>query len=119
MDYTEKYLKYKNKYSAAKKKQNELKNLSGGNSKNGKLILFKAAWCSHCTKFEPTWNSIQQNKHNNVQYVTYDANSDADVIKNYNITGYPTLLLSKNNKIVEYVGNRTIDGIQDFINSYN
>ena len=119
MDYTEKYLKYKNKYSAAKKKQNEEMNLRGGGRNNSKLILFKAAWCSHCVKFEPTWNSIQQNKNNNVQYVTYDANNDSEAIRKYNITGYPTLLLSKNNKLVEYVGNRTIDGIQDFIKSYN
>jgi thiol-disulfide isomerase/thioredoxin len=107
-----KYLKYKSKY------QNE-KNLIGGKSKNN-ISLFKASWCPHCVAFETVWNQLQKDSQLNtkVKFNTYDSEIHTDIIQSKNITGYPTLILSKGNKEIEYNGARVFDAVKDFILSY-
>ena len=118
-DYTNKYLKYKTKYN------NEKNIYGGGNSKDNiktNLIYFGASWCGHCRTFGPTWERIESNKQANVNYIKYDADDDKHMLKKYNISGFPTVILEtnsgKDNKLIEYVGSRSYEGIQDFITKY-
>jgi thioredoxin 1 len=119
MDYQHKYLKYKSKYFKLKSQKKQLiKNLSGGSNLNT-LYLFKAEWCGHCKMFKDTWNELKKTVGNKIKLVAFDADKDADTIKNYNINGYPTLILKSNNKAIEYVGSRDLNSIKDFINEYS
>lgn len=111
MNYREKYLKYKSKYLQLKA---SLKEMHGGNDKT--LYLFKAEWCGHCVNFKPVWNELQKTE--KINFVTYDADTHKDEIKNFKIEGYPTLILKKGNEAVEYSGGRTVEDIKDFIKSY-
>ena len=110
----DKYLIYKMKYLEL----NNLNNLVGGGENKNSLYLFKADWCGHCKNFKSTWNKLKNELNNDIEFITYDSNKDANIIKEFNIQGYPTLILKKNNKAIEYMGNRNINDIKEFINKY-
>jgi thioredoxin-like negative regulator of GroEL len=107
------YLKYKIKYLEHKNY-----NLTGGGEKNKSLYLFKAEWCGHCTNFKQTWKQLKNEFKNEINFVKYDSNKHANIMKQYNIQGYPTLILKIDDKAIEYMGNRNIDDIKEFINKY-
>lgn len=116
MDYTKKYLKYKAKYIELKSKL-QISNMSGGGNKPT-IYLFKADWCPHCTKFIPIWEMLKKNLAHKINFVTYDSEKHAEEIKNYKISGFPTIILIVNNKAVEYEGPRDENSVNDFINQY-
>ena len=136
--YNQKYLKYKAKYFELKTLKNSVDNetcshcglankscslktnynMSGGSKDKKKLFLFKADWCMHCKIFAPTWNSLQNNIKDNVKFITYDSEKNANKIKAFKISGFPTLILQVNDKAIEYVGPRDEQSLKDFINKY-
>lgn len=123
MNYQEKYLKYKAKYLKLKSKEKGLASLSmlGGGKKQDKttLYLFKAEWCPHCKDFKSTWNNLKSNMESKVDFVMFDSDENAAEIKQYNIEGFPTLILKAGGKAIEYVGPRDFDSVKEFIETYN
>lgn len=115
MDYHKKYLKYKTKYFQLKNQTNY--NMVGGNNKNT-VYLFKADWCPHCIAFKPTWKTLQQNMEDKINFVTIDSEKNKEEIKNFGVSGFPTIMLKTNDKVIEYVGDRSLDGLKEFINNY-
>ena len=116
--YKYKYLIYKQKYLNLQKLENKLMN--GGakvDEHTPELSLFKADWCGHCKNFKPTWANLKS-KYNNIKYNEYDADKDTDIIKNFNIKGFPTIMLKHNNKMIEYEGDRDINSILSFVQAY-
>jgi thiol-disulfide isomerase/thioredoxin len=120
MDYRDKYLKYKAKYLKLKslEKSYQTKQMTGGSDK-GTIYLFKAEWCGHCRGFKPTWEKLQKDMQNKVNFITYDSEKDANIMKKYNIGGFPTLIMKVGDKAIEYVGSRDYDSLKDFITQYN
>jgi thiol-disulfide isomerase/thioredoxin len=114
-NYESKYLKYKIKYNALKKQQFVMK---GGSDKNT-LYLFKAEWCPHCVNFKETWKVLQDDMKGKLNFIAYDANTDEKEIKKYKVEGFPTLMLKTKKGIVEYVGDRDINGLKQFIKEYS
>jgi protein disulfide-isomerase-like protein len=113
--YKLKYFKYKKKYLDLKKATSE-KVLTGGALENKpKLVLFKAEWCGHCRNFKPTWEAMK-NSLTNIDFKTYDADNDESVMSKYGIQGFPTIVLEKNDKVIEYNGERSVDNIIQFVN---
>ena len=118
MDYQEKYLKYKTKYLKLKNKNKKM--LGGSNNeKDNTLYLFKANWCHHCNSFKSTWSDLQNKIGNKINFVTYDADEDSKILKEYKIDGFPTLILKSKGKAIEYVGPRDFNSIKEFIDVYN
>jgi len=119
ISYKKKYLKYKEKYLQLKKTENTLLEQSGGRLEQStgkpKLVLFKAEWCGHCSRFKPTWEELK-NKITNVDFVTYDADSNQSELSTYNVEGFPTIILDNNNKKIEYNGDRSSNNIIQFVN---
>jgi thiol-disulfide isomerase/thioredoxin len=113
--YQTKYLKYKQKYLDLKKLEKQL--MKGGDDKD-KLVLYKAEWCGHCQRFKPAWEQLK-NQNINVSFVEYDADKDRTVIKKNNIHGYPTIHYKKGETVYEYNGERTVEGLMNFVKSYN
>lgn len=113
----EKYFKYKSKYINLKAKQY---NMTGGASAKNTLYLFKADWCGHCNQFKPIWDKMQQSELNKkINFVTYDADKDKQKIAKEAINGYPTLILKKDGKSIEYEGSRDMESLKEFIATYN
>jgi len=114
MDNKHKYLKYKLKYLKLKK---ELENKQMGGGKK-EVYLFKAEWCGHCKNFLPVWdeliNSEYKNKYN---FITKDSEKDQRDIKEWQIRGYPTIMLKNNSNITEYNGSRDLKSLQKWLDT--
>lgn len=116
-----KYLKYKMKYNALKQKSQYV--MHGGadiQEKKDKLYLFKADWCGHCKNFKSTWEKLQEDSElqNKVEFVTYDADKHSDKITNFGVEGFPTIILQKKDKVIEFNGMRDYDNVKNFVDSY-
>jgi thioredoxin-like negative regulator of GroEL len=99
--------------------QNTKNNMMGGSINKNKLYLFKAEWCGHCKNFKSTWEKLQKEMNGHVDFVTYDADTHKKEINDFDIQGFPTLILKTNNKTIEFNGERDIDSLKEFIQIYN
>lgn len=106
IDYFKKYIKYKKKYI-------NLKTMKGGNKNKIRIILFSADWCGHCKRFKPVWKKLKKELNNKYEFVNYKDN--AKEIKEWNISGFPTIYVANNNMATQYYGNRTFEAIKDFL----
>lgn len=93
------------------------KNKSNKNYTKEIITLHYAPWCGHCKHFMPEFDKFTleaKDKYNNLDVVKLDctATKCPDTIR-----GYPTVILSKNGKEIEYHGPRTSSGLCDFIDS--
>jgi thiol-disulfide isomerase/thioredoxin len=113
-----KYLKYKNKYCLLKKQYLEsLKTQQTGGGQI-KVMLFKSDTCGHCKTFKPIWDAVTK-KYHNLKFIVYDYMKDESVMKEYNIEGFPTIIVEKitDGKIErgEYNDERTPDAFNNFL----
>lgn len=112
LNYKNKYLKYKLKYLSLKRLSN---NQKGGSNEKPQLMLFKAEWCGHCRNFKSSWEALKQHVPE-VDFVTFDADSNELEMQQYGVQAFPTLMLKKNNEILEFNQERSIDNIVKFVN---
>lgn len=133
MDNYHKYLKYKTKYLKVKN------NLVGGssptfyfgqdtvdnNNHEITIYLFKAEWCGHCKSFRETWNTIcntltdpkgpHKEHSTKINFITYDSNTHKDEIKQWDIKGFPTIMIRRDKNAQEYTGDRDMNSFITFI----
>ena len=120
-NYTQKYLKYKEKYLALQKVYNELmqkKNMTGGGN-DIQIMLFKADWCGHCKNFKPTWEKISEMYKSKYNFIIYDADNQTDKFKEYKVDAFPTVLVNNSNNIITYDGDRSYDDFNNFLQNIN
>jgi len=111
-DYKSLYYKYKQKYLNLKQSQT-----AGFNQKHDdkpKLMLFKAEWCGHCKRFKDSWKALKSHLPE-VDFVTYDADYNENIMKQYGVQSFPTLMLKKSDEILEFNQERNIDNIIEFV----
>jgi thiol-disulfide isomerase/thioredoxin len=118
-EYRKKYLKYKGKYLKLKSIEKKIIMNGGGKDAGNTINLFKAEWCGHCKAFKPTWEKLMNELGNKIKFITFDSETDAKMITEYKIEGFPTIIMIVNNKAIEYVGPRDEQSLRDFINQYN
>lgn len=99
------YLAYKIYSSSQKEQQDYLENNEFTDKKNKKdtLLFFYADWCDHCQESKPIWYNIKKDSSFlkfKVNFVEIDGDDEdnSDLLKNYNIKEYPTIILDRNNK---------------------
>lgn len=83
------------------------------------FILYYAPWCGHSKNFLPAWNKFEeQNKGNpKVSIKKIDCDS-SDVCDKKKIQGFPTCVLYKENKEIQYNGDRTVGSLNSFIKEH-
>jgi thiol-disulfide isomerase/thioredoxin len=121
-DYNNKYLKYKEKYLALQKEYNQLmlnKSMNGGGDEKIQLMLFKADWCGHCTKFKSTWEHISKVYKNKFNFVVYDADTQKENFEEYKVDAFPTLLAKNGNNVITYNGDRSMEDLTNFLQQIN
>lgn len=118
MSYSEKYAKYKSKYTLATQ--------SGGLSlPEVNIVLYSADWCGYCTEFKPIWENLQRKfkDFKNIKFIKKKY-TRGDVDENIGpINSVPTIYIINNiyngaNGAIEFSGNRSVDTLTSFIKTY-
>ena len=83
-------------------------------SKSTKIILYYTNNCGWCHKFLPTWEKLKINLSNDYIFEEYEcSNINQESCKN--ISRFPTIIFTKNNKDIEYTGNREYENILNYL----
>ena len=87
-----------------------------------KVYNFNTAWCGYSVRFQPEWDKFQKevntnNKLSNIQAydIKCDDNNNKQMCSDYNIDGFPTVIIEKDNKKIKYNGERTSETIIETI----
>ena len=82
------------------------------------LVYFYMDGCGHCKKFSPVWDQFSASYNGNLNIRKVERSNASDELNQYQIQGFPTvLLLDGNGGKKEFQGDRTIQGLNDFINN--
>lgn len=71
-------------------------------SSNYVLLDFWADWCQPCKLMNPVLDEIEK-EYPNIKIVRINADEDAAMVQDYNITSIPTYILMKDDEIVNFV----------------
>ena len=93
-------------------KKSPFEMFSGG----AKLYFFYADWCGYCKKFKPEWAKLKAEPNLGVQLEEVDCSNEAPALaKEYDVKGFPTLILVHSSNKVTYEGERSANAIISFI----
>ncbi len=86
------------------------------------LYNFYSPMCVWCKKFWPTWEEFDKKMKmsKNLSLVGVNASDpkNEQLAFYYNVSSYPTIILVTPDKNIEYVGNRSIEDLHDFVMKY-
>jgi protein disulfide-isomerase-like protein len=85
-----------------------------------KLVLFYADWCGHCKKLKPTWeeaseelNTKTETKMLKINCSKQDDEQLNDIMSQYKVKGYPTIIIFDDGKATPYEGERTVEAFKE------
>lgn len=80
------------------------------------MIKFYAPWCGHCKRIAPLWEEFAGKYHQliHVGKVDCDNSANSGICSQFEVTGFPTLILLKGDDIYRYKGPRTLEGFTEF-----
>lgn len=82
------------------------------------LVEFYAPWCGHCKQLAPIYDQLAEKFKDREDIVIAKIDATANELENTKISSFPTITLYKKDdksKVVEYNGERTLEGLTKFI----
>jgi len=96
-------------------------------NKTATLMLFYVDWCPHCKTAKPEWESLKSQYEGNAingytlmfteHNCTAESEEVSELMDKYNIEGYPTIKLLKDNQVIEYDAKPTKSTMEQFLNT--
>ena len=96
-------------------------------NKTATLMLFYVDWCPHCKTAKPEWESLKSEYDGKsingytVNFVEHNCTNESSEITQlmdkYNIEGYPTIKLIKDNQVIEYDAKPEKDTLMEFLHT--
>jgi thiol-disulfide isomerase/thioredoxin len=89
------------------------------------IRMFKVGWCPHCKNSEPIFKAFQDKYHGNIVngckmiVVSVDGEdpNNESLVNEFKIQGYPTIVLTKDGKNIEYDAKVDEPTLEKFINT--
>ncbi|ODM96088.1 Protein disulfide-isomerase [Orchesella cincta] len=87
------------------------------NKEKDVLVEFYAPWCGHCKQLAPIFDKLGEKFKDHPTIVIAKMDATVNELEHTKINSFPTLKLYKkgDNKIVEYNGERTLEGLAKFL----
>jgi len=83
-----------------------------------KIVLYYVPWCPHCKNVMPEWNKLEQEaEKTGVAVEKVDCEEKPEEAQKQDVEGFPTIILFKDGKVVNYEGERTAEALKEFIGS--
>jgi thiol-disulfide isomerase/thioredoxin len=96
-------------------------------NKTATLMLFYVDWCPHCKTAKPEWESLKSEYEGTtingytIMFVEHNCTNESEEVSQlmdkYNIEGYPTIKLIKDNQVIEYDAKPTKSTMEQFLNT--
>ena len=87
-----------------------------------KVYNFNTTWCGWSKRFQPEWNKFSDKVKSNSSLshveaydVKCDDNQNKDICEEYEVQGFPTVIIEKDGKRTHYQGERTAEAIIEHI----
>ena len=89
------------------------------------IMFYYTNWCPYCKKARPEWDKIKEDYNKKIingyelhfMEVDCDSKQNENAVKENNIDGYPTILMKKDGKNIEYDAKPEYKTLELFINS--
>ncbi|KAK7873010.1 hypothetical protein R5R35_000310 [Gryllus longicercus] len=83
------------------------------------LVEFYAPWCGHCKQLAPIYDQLGEKFSDSDTVVVAKMDATANELEHTKIQSFPTLKLytKGDNQVIEYNGERTLDGLSKFLSS--
>jgi len=92
-----------------------------GYTNGNELVLCHMNGCGHCDTLMPEWDKASDENTTNIDMrkVEKDDSEASNLFKKHNVSGFPTILLldASGNKLDTYAGERTKEGLLNYLNS--
>lgn len=99
----------------------ELDGGGSGSQEPVKVVLFFAPWCSHCKHLkdgpDSVWEKLKQKLGHRVKFEEVNCDEKPEMATQFGIKGFPTVLKFKKDKVEEFGGERTLEVMEEFVNS--
>jgi len=91
--------------------------LMGGKINNETTFtLYYVEWCPHCQVVKPEWSKLENdNELEHITIVKINCEENEDIVKEKNIEGFPTILLTHNGNEMGYNGGREYADFKNYL----
>jgi len=83
------------------------------------LVEFYAPWCGHCKQLAPIYDKLGLEFKDSEDVIIAKMDSTGNEVEDIKVQGFPTIKLFKKetNEVIDFAGERTLEGMKKFIES--